>query len=213
MNTNLPRGLRVLAVAGLVLLGSTWAQQGGEGRAGRAGAERADPDWRDKAMKLRGEAVAPEHFLKDSAALRAWLEKLRAENPEMVERLLRLREENPERFRDEVREIALRRNKGGGGDDAAVAANPDEAKCKELSRQYADTKDPVEKDRIRAELREAVLRSFDLRLQERAERLERMKQELERLQKQLAERKASRDPICEARVDELTRESGLRWEW
>jgi hypothetical protein len=168
-------------------------------------------EWRDRGgpgPRAGGGQPAFER-LRDPAVLKAWLEKLKEEDPELVERLVRLREENPEQFKVEVRDVALRRFR----EFRSEPANPAERKCLELSRQYSETKDLGEKEKLKAELREVVEAAFDSRLKGRLERVEAMKREIQRLQEQLEERKNAREKIVEARVEELTRDPGLRWDW
>jgi len=126
-------------------------------------------------------------------------EKLRNENPEEFERLMRLREEKPQVFLQELRKMTS--DKG-----------TEEDKCHELSRLYHDTEDPAEKERVKAELREVVLAAFDARIELHRRRLVEVENRLAGMRKKLEEREAGRTEVCEERLRELTKNPTLNWE-
>lgn len=93
-----------------------------------------------------------------------------------------------------------------------------ERESRELARRLRGA-DGAERDRLEAELRQTLERTFDLKQQARRERAERMRQEAERrhdeaeaLQSERAEREAARWDIIERRERELLGEPGaLEW--
>jgi len=136
---------------------------------------------------------------------RNWLDSLRRENPEKFEKLMRLRREKPEEFQRQIAQLIRQRGR--------CHLSPQEQKSLELSRKYMQTKSAEEKNKIMAELRKAVEAAFDARIADRLRRVERMEKELRRIRRQIEERKANRDKICEARIQELTRDPKYRWNW
>ncbi|NOY80973.1 MAG: hypothetical protein GXP31_08195 [Kiritimatiellaeota bacterium] len=167
-------------------------------------------DWRERSRRLRGE-FSPRGNRKwdPTAQLKGWLEKLKKEKPEEFEELMKLREEEPAEFRKRISALAREHFQKRRLDNMP----PEERHCIELSRKYAEADDPAAKQQVKAELQEAVQQAFDARIRQRLERLERMENELKRIRRQIEERKANRDKICQARVEELTRDPRYRWDW
>ncbi len=167
-------------------------------------------DWRERSRRLRGEFPQRGNRKWDpSAQLKGWLEKLKKEKPEEFEELMKLREQEPAEFRKRISALARQHFQKRRLSNMP----PEERRCIELSRKYAETEDPAAKEKVKAELEEAVQQAFDARIRQRLERLERMEKELKRIREQIEERKAHRDKICQTRVEELTRDPRYRWDW
>ncbi len=145
------------------------------------------------------------HGDRTSKRFHGWLDTLRRENPEKFQQLMRLRRENPKEFQRQISQIIRKRQRG--------RMSPKELKCFELSRKYLKAKDPKTKAKIMKQLRAAVEAAFDARIADRLRRLERMEKELQRIRAQIEERKANRSKICQARIEELTRDPKYRWNW
>lgn len=137
-----------------------------------------------------------------------WLERMKRENPDEFQRLLQLRQTDPQQFSQELRKFAQQRR---GSMRHSGRATEEERKCQELGRLYHETKDTAERERIRGELRGAVEAAFDRQIKERREWLDEMMRKIEGGRKRLAEREAKRDEVCEDRVHDLTRDPGLKW--
>lgn len=126
-------------------------------------------------------------------------EKLRKESPEEYSRLMRLRQENQPQFLQELRKMSDNRSK-------------EEEKCIELGQLYRETEDPAERKRIEGEMKAAVLKAFDAKIELHQQRLAEMEERLTSMRRKLEERKANRDAVCEERVRDLTRNPELQWE-
>jgi len=140
---------------------------------------------------------------------RGWLEDFRKKHPDEYSELMRLKEENPEEFRRRLSELARERMRQRW----KPKMQPEERRCLELSEKYHKAKSPEEKQKILAELRKAVEAAFDARIQERLRWVDAMEQKLKQIRGQIQERQANKDKICEARVEELTRDPKYRWNW
>lgn len=138
-----------------------------------------------------------------------WMEQLRKENPEELNRLLELRKTDPSQFSQEVRKFAQERR---GSMHRSSEMIDEERKCQELGRLYHESEDAAERERIRTELRGAVEASFDRQVKVRREWIDEMMHRIEEGRKRLAEREAQRSEVCEDRVHELTRDPKLKWD-
>ncbi|MBT3380781.1 MAG: hypothetical protein HN742_39010 [Lentisphaerae bacterium] len=138
-----------------------------------------------------------------------WMERLSTEKPEEFQRLLKLRESDPQAFSNELRKFVQER-RGSGHRPGRM--DTDDRKCQELSRLYHATEDPAEKNRIRGELRAEVEAAFDRKIKVRGEWIDEMLRKIEEGRKRLAERGAQRTQICDDRVHELTRDPKLKWD-
>jgi len=212
--------LRRLVPSVLLLFSTALLAQDGDAAGDRPKKDRDRPrmgdavkhrtDWRERSHRLRGEFPQRAKRKWDpSTQFKGWLEQIKKEDPEKFEKLMKLRETNPDEFRKQISALARKRFQKRRLENMP----PEERRCIELSRQYARTENPDEKAQIKAQLQEAVEKAFDARIRERLERLERMESELKRIRGQIEERKENRGRICTARVEELTRDPRLRWDW
>ena len=108
--------------------------------------------------------------------------------------LERIQEENPERFAEalELRKLA--------------------AESRELARQYRKSKDENEQKKLELQLNDILNRLFDLRENERAIEMERVKERLARMQHEMQERKENKAKIIKDRLNELMGKEYLH-EW
>ena len=141
------------------------------------------------------------------ARLHAWIEELKENDPDEYERLMALREEDPQAFRQEIRKRLGERMK----QHMRQHAGPEEQKCMELARRYHAADSAGEKAEIKEQLEDAVQAAFDARLEQQETMLEKMEERLDQLREHLATRKAHREKICDERVDELTANPAVRW--
>ncbi len=144
----------------------------------------------------------------DFAKGREWMEQFRTDNPEEFQRLMKLRESDPEAFRREIMKNAgklMQERRGEGVSEA-------EKRTHDLAAQYRAAATDAERQKIKTELTDAVKSAFDEQQQRRQEQLAKLEQYLERLRSALEERHAHRDKIVNERVEQITRDPALRWE-
>jgi len=144
------------------------------------------------------------------AGVREYLEELKANAPDEFNRLLALRESDKVAFFQEIRKAMTAAD--GKGALRARPAEVAERRCLELSRDYRAAADPAAKERLMAELKEAISQAFDKRLEMQKGRLAHMEEEIERLRASLRQRADKRDDICRARLEQLTRDPSLDWD-
>jgi hypothetical protein len=104
-----------------------------------------------------------------------------------------------------------------GGDDPEMAqlaeAEGELARSSEdLLGQYAATDNADEQKRIRAELRDALAKQFDVQRQRRELELARVEERIKKVREQLKKRNDARDTIVDRRLDQLINDAeGLGW--
>lgn len=136
-----------------------------------------------------------------------WMDEFKKENPEDFDRLQKLRTEDPEKFREELRRRMKERMERG----MQHRASRHDAACEELRRAYREAETDEQKAEIKVKLEGAVQEAFDARLADQKEMVERLEKQLEKLKEQIATREANRAEICARRVGELTDDPELRW--
>lgn len=137
-----------------------------------------------------------------------WIERFREENPEEFNRLMEVRRQNPDKFRQEIRERMKDRLRERGD----RVGNEEERELRELAKAYHTAESEAEKAELKAEIKEVIYAVFDERMERATDRLERMEQELDRLRDRLEKRRRNREEICLERVEELTRDPALKWQ-
>jgi hypothetical protein len=142
--------------------------------------------------------------------VRQAIEHLRRENPARFEELMNLRRTNPKAFGDELRNLIKQWQERHQKNRAPTL--PEELRARELSWRYHDTQDEAERDKLRAELAEAVEQAFQARVRVMEKRLETMEKELDTFRRRLDLLKANREPICKGRTEELLRPPELNWD-
>lgn len=173
--------------------------------------------------------------------IQQFLDMLKQRNPAEFERMRALREENPEAFREELRNRIRdeRERRGGpaampawkrgpehaghaiaeGGVRQAMAGetlrSPEldrlERNAAELARALREAKTDEEKSRARADLRAALANVFDAREAMRRERFQRMEAQLGKVREMLDKRQAHRDEIIDKRLQSMTEGDALAW--
>lgn len=119
----------------------------------------------------------------------------------------------PRAFRNGDRET--RRPRGGDAGDAMKVHSPEieahERKAQELAEQARSAKTDEERAALLKALRAELASAFDLREQMRRERIQQMRERLEKVESFLALRQANRDAILDRRVRELIGEDPTSW--
>ncbi len=82
----------------------------------------------------------------------------------------------------------------------------------ELLSQYAAADKPEEQKRLKAELRDALAKQFDLQRQQRELELARVEERIKKVREQLKKRNEARETIVDRRLDQLINDAeGLGW--
>lgn len=164
--------------------------------------------------------------------LEQYRDKLKKEDPAEFERLMKLKDTDPEAFRKEIRERVMRDGgmremarenfanregmpggrEGGMRDMMRPRPMPEDEKCLDLARQYHDARTPAEKEKLKTDLQAAINLAFEKRLVTQRERVEKMDQQLKQIRDGIATREKNRDKICAERLTELTKDPALRWQ-
>jgi hypothetical protein len=172
-----------------------------------------------------------------ASAVEAWMKRMQERNPEEFERLSKLRAENPDAFqkvlkerlakmRDgrldelphvkafmdklpaEEREQFFKRLREGGGKMREewtkhnADLNKSEQEIRKLVTAYKKA-NTEEQKKLRADLKQNVGEAFELREKSRQENIQRMESQLAKLKKDAEKRKAEREAIIESRLKEL----------
>jgi hypothetical protein len=206
-----------------------WAQQpdGGAAAPPPAAAPEVAPATGDPAPADTGRRTRPgngagvertrrRNAAQDGSIPGAFMDGLRQERPELYKRLSKLYQEDRERFFEEVRGLMRERGTqtaaGNSTADRSPRSSAEERRCNELARQYRESNDPAEKERIKADLAAAVQAAFEARLRSSHERIARLEQQLKDFRERLEHMEANRDQICAGRLNELTTPPELRWD-
>jgi hypothetical protein len=167
-----------------------------------------------------------------------YLEALKRERPGDFERLVRLRRENPDEFRREMRRRWEERERREAPAErppiqarhienptakperpsepvetrASSAQQVDQimAEVERLAERYRQA-DPAQRESIAAKVKQLVTRAFELREQERMQRVQRMERELQALKEELQRRQQHRKEIIERKVAEVLGMDPTAW--
>lgn len=166
------------------------------------------------------------------------LETIRQRQPDEYERLSRLRAEHPAQFEAELRrrldearrrlrDRAAARTNAPAADAKPAATRPPagaaarpagvEERVDELMRRINQAAEryrrlpPSQQAALAVEIREMVAAVFDLRENDRTQRVNRLQKELERLKKELDRRRSLRDQIIDRKVAEILGTDPTAW--
>jgi hypothetical protein len=82
----------------------------------------------------------------------------------------------------------------------------------DLVRQYGETEDYAQREKLRGQLREQLVKQFEAQQQRRERELSNVEKRLSRLREQLKKRTGARDTIVDRRLENLTSDAdGLGW--
>ncbi len=145
----------------------------------------------------------------DPRAVDRWLAWVRERRPAEYERLTRLRAERPAEFEAEAARrlgewarVAADREGPAAGPTAEQRMEQYSARIESIARAYRDA--PAEQRPVlRQELQQLVTIAFDLQEAERRERLGRLEREVQRLKRELEQRRAAREQMIERKVREI----------
>ncbi len=142
------------------------------------------------------------------------LMRLQREHPALYESLMN----GPEHDREWLLDRLLRPNPQGNvqpkndlGGPRAPPPDENEEKVRQLAQNYRAATDPAEKDKIRAEIRSELNKSFDLRMQHRQAEVEGFEKRIAEMRTNLDARNANRKAIVDRRLKELTEGENLAW--
>jgi hypothetical protein len=93
------------------------------------------------------------------------------------------------------------------GEEAELARQTDD-----LVRQFGETKDDAERDKIKTKLTAALEKQFDLRQKRHTKQIEELENQVKKLKELVQKRQDNRRDIISKRLDQLEREArGLGW--
>lgn len=145
----------------------------------------------------------------DPRAVDRWLAWVRERRPAEYERLTRLRAERPAEFEAEAARrlgewarVAGDREGAGPGPAGEQRMQQYTARIESLARAYREAS-AEQRSLLRQELQQLVTIAFDLQEAERRERLGRLEREVQRLKRELEQRRAAREQMIERKVREI----------
>jgi len=138
--------------------------------------------------------------------IRGAMRWLKQNHPEAFEKLNRLREENPQKFRAEMREWLKK---------YAQENNPEqyqrfkemrehEQKMHALARQYRAEDEPEKKKELKEQIRAALTEEFEHRQEIRGKELEQLETRLNEYRKTLKQREKNKEQLIDIEVKRLT---------
>lgn len=132
------------------------------------------------------------------------LQGLKERMPDLYERLTKLREEDPDKYKAILRAMSQRNRRFVGMPpnvrEYAQAEYEARLKIFRLLSAIRETTDETKLSGLKDELRSAVAERFDAEQKGRAERLAALEEQIKRLREDLKQRLASRDKIISERV-------------
>ncbi len=126
------------------------------------------------------------------------LERLREENPERFARLMQLRQEDREAFRQELRQMVQDIHPLSG---LHVGARQQE--IAELVRQYHRTETEAERERLQEQLRQLLAAVFDEKIERSQHHIEMLSERLQRMTGELEEKKEQREQLIDHQLQYL----------
>ena len=131
--------------------------------------------------------------------VQAYMEKL---SPEDRARLKELHQQDPEKFRKEIRSkmVELRKQEGGS-----------QKNLNGIAEKYSKAKTPEEKQKYLAQLKETSKKEFYRNLERSKTELDALEKRLSSLRQAYENRKNNADKIIDDQVEYLTRDSSLHW--
>jgi hypothetical protein len=138
------------------------------------------------------------------------LEKIKKENPDEVEELMLLKKERPIEFRKiliqrqyELERLEELKERDPGRYEQKIKEHSLERQSRQLTEKFRENNDEKEKARIKNDLSVVLSELFDLREKDREEEIKHLNQKLEHLKSVLAERKKKKKEIVDRRLQEL----------
>jgi len=132
--------------------------------------------------------------------------------PTVHEDLVRLREGDPDRFRQmcrrlrfEIRQLHALRAENEEAFRKAIEERQLEGRIRERIEALHQTENPADRDRLRRELREMLQRRFKAELFARRAQVRHLEEVLKRIRQELAEREARREEFINQQLEEMTR--------
>lgn len=180
-----------------------------ERRDGRSGGRDGPPEERPE-WSERGGEPGPGR----AEALNMWLKGLEQRNPDEYQRLMRLREENPERFQAEVRKKlqALREERQKrfreDRDDRPLEGRPNpsdefETSVRRNVRAWQEAGSDEERARLEAELREQLHNGLRRHLKAQEERLAALERQMQELRGDIERQREASEQVVDRRVRQM----------
>jgi len=145
-------------------------------------------------------------FIKEvNPSLAKHLERVRSVNFEEYRRML---EDVSRRYR-EIKELEIRQP------DLAKKAVEElklEGQITELAEQYRQTSDNQGKEKLRVEIKNLLMQTFDNKIALQEAHAAFIENEVQRLRARIAQKKQNKDKIIEKKISDLTAEEYLLWD-
>lgn len=139
--------------------------------------------------------------------------------PELAEDLAKMKEENPERYRNVIRENYIKmqhlremKKRNPEQFERVIQEQKMEREARNLAEKYRQSKDDKEKEAVKKELRKLLEKIFDLKELDKQEEVKRVEEQLNKLKEKVNKRKSERDKIIDDRLKQLTGEKE-EWGW
>ena len=130
-------------------------------------------------------------------------ERMDQKDPEQAAELRRLHQEDPEAFREKVREILTRRPGMHPQGKPRGPGGPAGDKMQRLRERFNNAGSEAERQAVREETREVLAKHFDGEVDKQQERLEAMAKQIELMRERLAERKEQRDTLLDEQLGKV----------
>ena len=156
-------------------------------------------------------AVAEPPNREGKPEVRQALEKVRAKHPDKYEKLMQLRKEDPMAFRHAMRRVMTHLGEASEKDNPRMRAEKE--KMRELRGDFKsaldeyNSADKGEKPQLRTELIGLAEEIFDAKQSHRQMRVDKMREQLGKLEAEIAERAEQRGELIEQFVDDKTKAS------
>jgi len=145
-------------------------------------------------------------LLRDGPAQRGFgakaLDRMKTDDPAEYERIMKLRQTNPEGYRQALRGLFERKVRDFYRQQDAALVQEKEKQIHALVDQYRKAAE-ADRAELEKQLRATLSEAFDAMTQGQEQHLEQLRQELQELQKKLEERKQVRDQIIDLRMKNL----------
>lgn len=123
-------------------------------------------------------------------------------SPEEIQELQKIRRENPDKMREEIKKKLSEKNK---------VWEEENKKMRELSEKYRNASSETEKEEIKNSMGEKLKQQFSQKMEMNRKRLEHAEKKLDQLRKKFDDRQKKADSIIEEKIRELTRDPDLAW--
>jgi len=149
-----------------------------------------------KKKKPRGDKKGKR--VSDERRKKAFMALVEYKFPEKAKELKKLREEDPEKFRSEVKKLVQQTRK---------ERIEKQKEFKALLKKYRENPS----DELKAQIKDKLAEQFEMRIEIMKKIVAKNSEKKDKMQERLEKRIANKDEIIEDRLRELTKDPALRW--